>query len=83
VPSVQRLRTIDAKRVEWQLAEVTSPHLAHPVSVVAAKDIPHSPNANRLQNLSVYLPKTSETSKLIGTPADSLPIDTVSSAADR
>jgi kynurenine formamidase len=26
-----------------------------------------------LQNLSVYLPKTSETSKLIGTPADSLP----------
>jgi hypothetical protein len=53
--------------------EVTSPHLAHPVSVVAAKDIPHSPNANRFQNLSVYLPKTSETSKLIGTPADSLP----------
>jgi hypothetical protein len=59
--------------VEWQLAEVTSSHLAHPVSVVAAKDIPHSPNANRLQNLSVYLPKTSETSKLIGTPAASLP----------
>jgi kynurenine formamidase len=67
------VRTVDAKRVEWQLAEVTSPHLAHPVSVVAAKDIPHSPNANRFQNLSIYLPKTSETSKLIGTPADSLP----------
>jgi kynurenine formamidase len=59
--------------VEWQLAEVTSPHLAHPVSVVAAKDIPYIPNANRLQNLSIYLPKTPETSNLIGIPASSLP----------
>jgi kynurenine formamidase len=63
----------DAQHVEWQLAEVTSPHLAHPVSVVAAKDVPYSPNANRLQNLSIYLPKTPETSNLIGTPASSLP----------
>jgi kynurenine formamidase len=44
--------------VEWQLAEVTSPHLAHPVSVVAAKDLPYLPNANRFQNLSIYLPET-------------------------
>jgi kynurenine formamidase len=63
----------DAKQVEWQLAEVTSPHLAHPVSVVAAKDIPCVFNANRLQNLSIYLPETPETSNLIGTPASSLP----------
>ena len=63
----------DAKHVEWQPAKVTSPHLAHPVSVVAAKDIPYLPNANRLQNLSIYLPKTPETSDLIGTPANSLP----------
>jgi len=63
----------DTKPVQWQLAKVASPHLPHPVSVVAATDIPYIPNANRLQNLSIYLPKTSETSKLLGTPATSLP----------
>jgi kynurenine formamidase len=63
----------DAEQVEWQLAEVTSPCLARPVSVVAAKDIPYIFNANRLQNLSIYLPETPETSNLIGTPASSLP----------
>jgi kynurenine formamidase len=63
----------DAKYVEWQHAKVTSPHLAHPVSVVAAKDIPYLPNSNRFQNLNIYLPETSETSSLIGTPANSLP----------
>ena len=47
----------DKDYVEWQLAEVTSPQLAHPVPVVAARDIPYIPNANRLQNLSIYLPK--------------------------
>jgi kynurenine formamidase len=67
------VRTQGAKHGEWQLAEVTSPHLAHPVSVVAAKDIPYLPNANRLQNVSIYLPQTSETSHLIGTAARSLP----------
>ena len=41
------------EHVEWQLAEVTSPHLAHPVSVVAAKDISYAANANRLKNLSI------------------------------
>lgn len=66
-------RTEDANHVEWQLAEVTSPHLANPVSVVAAKDIPYLPDANRFQNLSIYLPETPETSDLIGTPASSLP----------
>jgi kynurenine formamidase len=69
----------DAKHVEWQLAKVTSPHLDHPVSVVAAQNIPYLPNANRFQNLSIYLPKTAETSSLIGTPANSLPnLDTPS-----
>jgi hypothetical protein len=63
----------DAKHVEWQLANVTSPYFDHPVSVVAAKGIPYLHNANRLQNLSIYLPKTSETSNLIGTPPNSLP----------
>lgn len=63
----------DKDYVEWQLAEVTSPQLAHPVPVVAARDIPYIPNANRLQNLSIYLPKTPETSNLIGTRAGSLP----------
>lgn len=59
--------------VEWELSEVASPHLDHPVSVMVARDIPYLPDANRLQNLSIYLPKTSETSRLIGTPASSLP----------
>jgi hypothetical protein len=62
-----------AKRGEWRPTEVTSPHLAHPVPVVAAEGIPYITNANRLQNLSIYLPRTPETSNLIGTPASSLP----------
>ena len=67
------MRIQDAKHVEWQLAQVTSPHLTRPVSVVAAKDLPYLRNANRLQNLSIYLPETPETTNLIGTTADSLP----------
>jgi kynurenine formamidase len=59
--------------VEWQPATVTSPGLAHPVSVVAARDIAYISNANRLQSLSIYLPETPETSNLIGTPARFLP----------
>ena len=35
--------------------------------LVAAKEIPYLPDATRFQNLSIYLPKTPETSKLIGT----------------
>jgi kynurenine formamidase len=67
------IRRKDARRVEWQLAEVTSPNLDHPIPVVAAKDIPYIPKANRLQNLSIYLPKTQGTSDLIGDLANSLP----------
>jgi acetyl esterase/lipase len=63
----------DSNHVEWQSAEVTSPLIAYPVPVVAARDIPYIPHANRLQNLSIYLPETPETSSLIGTPARSLP----------
>jgi kynurenine formamidase len=63
----------NAEYVEWQPATVTSPSLAHPVSVVAARDIAYISNANRLQGLSLYLPETPETSSLIGTPARSLP----------
>jgi kynurenine formamidase len=62
-----------AQPAQWRLAEVTSPRLDHPVSVVAARDIPYIPNANRLQNLSIYLPKTPETASLIGTTVNSLP----------
>jgi kynurenine formamidase len=67
------IRGPDAQPAEWQPAEVASPRLDHPVSVVAAKDIPYISNANRLQNLSIYLPKTPETANLIGTTANSLP----------
>jgi kynurenine formamidase len=57
----------------WQPAEVVSPHLDRPVPVVAAKDIPYVAHANRLQNLSIYLPRTPGTAALIGTPVTSLP----------
>jgi kynurenine formamidase len=67
------MRRQDAQRAEWQAAEVTSPRLDHSVPVVAAKDISYISNANRLQTLSIYLPKTPETSNLIGTTANSFP----------
>ena len=63
----------DAGQKQWEFGDVISPHLDHPVSVVAAKDIPYVPDGNRFQNLSIYLSKTPETSSLIGTPANSLP----------
>ena len=62
--------------VRWTLAQVTSPHVTNPVVVIAAKDIPYVTNGNRFQTLSIYLPKTPETSRLIGTPATSLPTST-------
>lgn len=65
--------------VTWQLAEVKSPHMNEPVAVVVAKDIPYKPHANRMQNLSLYLPKTPESTRLVGTEVTSLPI----SADDR
>lgn len=57
----------------WGFAEVTSPQLARPVPVVAAKNVAYVPNAKRFQNLNIYLPRTSETSNLIGIPASFLP----------
>jgi len=58
----------------WELDEVMSPHLDHAASVVIAETFPpYLPNANRLQNLSSYLPKPSETSRLVGTSVTSLP----------
>src|SRR3954471_13192206 len=63
----------DVKPVRWRQAEVTSPRHARPVPVIVARDIPYLPDANRFQNLSVYVPVTPETSALIGTPVASLP----------
>lgn len=62
-----------ARLSTWQLAAVDSPHLAAPVVVVAAKDIPYIDRANRYQNLSIYLPRTPRTARLVGTPVESLP----------
>ena len=59
--------------VTWQLHEVNSPQLAESVPVIIAKDIPFFQNANRLQNLSIYLPQNSSTLQLVGKPATSLP----------
>jgi kynurenine formamidase len=63
----------DARQVRWQPAEVTSRRLDHPVPVTAARDIPYISHANRLQNLSIYLPRTPETTGLAGAPVTSLP----------
>ena len=60
-------------RAEWQLAEVESPHLVDPVPVIAAKHIPYIHDANRLQNLSIYVPMTEETAGLVGAPVERLP----------
>lgn len=60
-------------RPQWQLTEVSSPHLPHPVPVIAARDVPYRPGANRFQNLTIYLPHTPETAALVGATADCLP----------
>ena len=60
-------------KVLWLHIDVTSPHLSGPVAVIAAIGIPYVADANRLQNLDIYLPDTLETRNLIGTPATSLP----------
>ncbi len=67
------MRAQEASLVQWELAEVTSPHLDEPLSVVAAKNVPYLPDSNRLQNLNLYLPNTPETLALVGTQARSLP----------
>lgn len=60
-------------RVTWQEAQVTSPHISTPVSVIAAKDVPYLPNSNRLQNVQIYLPKTEASAALTGTHQTTLP----------
>ena len=59
--------------VLWRTIDVTSPRLSGPVTVIAAVGIPYVSDANRLQNLNIYLPDTPEARSLIGTPASSLP----------
>ncbi|MFF7607643.1 hypothetical protein [Streptomyces parvulus] len=66
-------RPQDVGQARWQSAEVASPHLDRRIPVIAAKDIPYIANANRLQNLSIHLPRTPQTATLIGTPVTSLP----------
>lgn len=65
--------TAVGNRPHWQLTEVSSPHLPHPVPVIAARDIPYRTGANRFQNLTIYLPHTRETAAFVGATADSLP----------
>ncbi|MFD0482683.1 alpha/beta hydrolase [Kineococcus sp. GCM10028916] len=52
---------------------MSSPHLSRPVPVVVASGVPYVRGANRFQTLNVYLPATSDTSALIGTPVTGLP----------
>ncbi|KAI9659034.1 MAG: hypothetical protein M1821_001994 [Bathelium mastoideum] len=58
---------------EWERAEVKSPHLADPVSVVAIKEVPYVANSNRLQNINIYLPWMPTTASLVGSSLTSLP----------
>ena len=67
------MTTPDPASVSWQPAEVTAPGLSDPVAVVAAKAIPYLSDVDRLQNLNIYLPRTSQTSALIDTPVKALP----------
>src|SRR5690348_3717174 len=67
----------------WQAAEIASPHLAQSVPVIAAKSIPYLRDGNRLQNLSLYLPRTPGTVSLIGRPVTALPSAGPSSGAPR
>lgn len=63
----------ETEAVQWEFAEVTSSRLAHPVPVVAVKDIKYVQDGDRYQTYRLYLPRTTETATLVGTPADRLP----------
>lgn len=62
--------------VTWEVTEVKSPRTSSPVQVIAAKNIPYFPNANRLQNLNIYLLKNAQMESLIGSEVTRLPIST-------
>ena len=71
------------EEVQWQQTTVSSPHLPQPIPVIAAKKVPYFANANRLQNLNVYLPATGSTSELVGTPVASIPVADPNSSTPR
>ena len=64
---------INTRDTVWTSAEVTSPHLTAPVSVVVGRDVPYTENSNKRQTFTVYLPKTSENAELIGQQVRWLP----------
>ena len=70
----------NAGTVLWRRAEVTSPHVGHPVAVVVARDISYFPDGDRFQTLNLYLPETQQTLALVGTTAGALPEPSMSSA---
>lgn len=72
-----------ADQVEWEFAEVTSPRLPEPVPVIVARNVSYLPAGNRLQNLSIYLPRASETTALVGTPVRAMPGSGVHSVLPR
>lgn len=84
MPDAHQTITISgAEDVRWQLDEVSSPLLGHPVPVITARNLPYVENANRYQNLTIYLPRTAETSTLVGTKVATLPGLDVPSATPR
>ena len=60
--------------VIWQESEVRGPHITNPIPVVVAKNSPYISNGNRLQNLSIYLPRTPRTLDLVESAATTLPV---------
>ncbi|KAH6880742.1 hypothetical protein B0T10DRAFT_411896 [Thelonectria olida] len=59
--------------VNWQLTDVTNPLTKEKVTVYTAKHIPYVSDANRFQNVTIYAPKTSESSVSVGNSVTSLP----------
>ncbi|KAF6826318.1 kynurenine formamidase [Colletotrichum musicola] len=62
-----------AGNTKWELTNVESPHIDHPVPTVAALNVPYVQDGHRFQTLNIYLPRREETSKLIGKPVTSIP----------
>lgn len=67
--------------VEWEVFQVSSPSLPISVEVIAAKDIPYVQNGHRYQTSSIYVPRTDETSQLVGQAATKIP--TISADSDK
>lgn len=63
----------DAQSVDWQRSTVSSPHIDGAINVIVARNIPYVQGANKLQNLSIYVPDVPENTHLIGSSPTTIP----------